>query len=75
MLAGVLVVTAVVQIGMAYVPAVAGIFDLQPMSPVELGLVLAVSPTAFVAVEIEKWVERRRSTGPGSDGLGRVGGR
>jgi len=58
-LAGVLVGTAVVQIAMAYVPAVARIFDLQPMSPAELALVLAVSPTAFVAVELEKWVGRR----------------
>jgi hypothetical protein len=48
-------------------PAVARVFDLQPMSLWELALVLAVSPAAFVAVELEKWLGRRLAMRHGRD--------
>jgi Ca2+-transporting ATPase len=60
-LAVVIVLTALAQIAMAYIPLTAAIFDLQPLGAAELVLVLAVSPTAFIAVEIGKWAGRHRT--------------
>jgi P-type Ca2+ transporter type 2C len=51
--------TFAVQLLIVYVPALQGLFDTEPLSPVQLAVVLAASTVAFIAVEIEKWVRRR----------------
>ncbi len=56
----VLVVTAVIQLALIYVPFLQPIFETTALSPAELGLVLLVTPIPFIAVEVEKWFRRRR---------------
>jgi P-type Ca2+ transporter type 2C len=50
-----------VQLAILYVPALQRLFDTQALSPAQLALVLVASTAAFVAVEVEKWISRRRS--------------
>ena len=38
------------------------IFETEALSPLELGVMLAASPAAFISVEIEKWFLRRRAS-------------
>ncbi len=45
-----------------YVPALNPIFKTQPLSAAELALVLVLSLTVFIAVEIEKLLKRRKKT-------------
>jgi Ca2+-transporting ATPase len=52
--------SVVLQLVIVYVPAFQPAFGTEPLDPLQLVVVLAVSPTAFIAVEIEKWVTRRR---------------
>ncbi len=56
----VLVVSVIVQLALIYVPFLQPIFETTALSPLELGIVLVVTPIPFVAVEIEKWMRRRR---------------
>jgi Ca2+-transporting ATPase len=56
----VLVVTALVQLALVYVPALQPIFETTALSPAELGLVVLIAPIPFLAVEVEKWLRRRR---------------
>ena len=42
-------------------PALQQLFDTQALSPFQLALILVASTAAFVAVELEKWIIRRRS--------------
>jgi Ca2+-transporting ATPase len=51
--------TLAVQLLIVYVPVLQVVFDTEPFSPVQLGVVLAASTVAFIAVEIEKWLRRR----------------
>jgi Ca2+-transporting ATPase len=53
--------TVAVQLAILYLPALQRLFDTQALGPVQLALVLVASTAAFFAVEIEKWVIRRRS--------------
>jgi P-type Ca2+ transporter type 2C len=50
-----------VQLAILYLPVLEALFDTQALRPVELVVVLVASTAAFVAVELEKWVTRRRS--------------
>ena len=52
--------TLVLQLATVYVPALNDVFKTEPLSAGELALALAASAGIFVAVEIEKWVKRRR---------------
>jgi Ca2+-transporting ATPase len=56
----VVVVTALVQLALVYVPFLQPIFETTALSPLELGIVLLVTPIPFIAVEIQKWISRRR---------------
>ena len=56
----VLLVTATVQMALIYVPVLQPIFETTALSAGELALVLLVMPVPFIAVEIEKWLRRRR---------------
>jgi Ca2+-transporting ATPase len=64
----VVIVTAVVQMALIYVPMLQPIFETTALDAGELALVLLVTPIPFVAVEIEKWVRRRREAAVGSEG-------
>jgi Ca2+-transporting ATPase len=59
------IITALVQLALIYVPALQPIFETEALGPQELLVVLAVTPLPFVAVEIEKWVVRRREARSG----------
>ncbi len=52
--------SAVAQLATVYVPALRGVFDTDPLTLVQLAVVLILSTTAFVAVEIEKAIRRTR---------------
>jgi Ca2+-transporting ATPase len=51
--------TFAVQLLIVYLPVLQGLFDTEPLAPVQLAVVLAASTVAFIAVEIEKWARRR----------------
>jgi Ca2+-transporting ATPase len=52
--------TFVLQVATIYVPALNHIFKTVPLSLTELAATLAIAAVVFVAVEVEKWVKRRR---------------
>ncbi len=68
----VIVVSALVQMALIYVPFLQPIFETAALSPVELGIVLLVTPIPFVAVEIEKWFTRRREARAGATSVASV---
>jgi Ca2+-transporting ATPase len=59
-LMGAILATLAVQLAIVYLPPLQALFATQPLAPVELGVVLAASTTAFAASELEKWATRRR---------------
>jgi Ca2+-transporting ATPase len=54
------VVTALVQMAFIYLPVLQPVFETAALGPAELLVVFLVTPIPFVAVEIEKWLFRRR---------------
>jgi Ca2+-transporting ATPase len=62
---GAVALTVVLQLATLYVPALNRIFRTEALSAGELVLCLALSSVVFVAVEIEKWVRRRRPVADG----------
>lgn len=59
-------VTLLVQLALVYVPALQPIFVTEALSAPQLLVVAIASSLGFVAVELEKWVGRRRRPGPAS---------
>jgi Ca2+-transporting ATPase len=59
-LLGAVVLTAGLQIATLYVPAFQRIFRTESLTAGELGLCLGLSTVVFFAVEVEKWLIRRR---------------
>ena len=59
-LLGAVALTFVLQMATIYVPTLNDIFKTVPLSPAELAATLAIAALVFVAVEVEKWVKRRR---------------
>ncbi len=57
------VVTALIQMAFIYLPFLQPIFETEALGPEELLLVALVTPIPFIAVEIEKWLFRRRELG------------
>jgi Ca2+-transporting ATPase len=49
----------IAQLATVYVPALRDVFDTEVLSPAQLAVVLLLSSTAFLAVEIEKLLRRR----------------
>ena len=56
----VLIISALVQLSLVYVPVLQPIFETTALTVNELLVVVLVTPIPFIAVEIEKWVRRRR---------------
>ncbi len=58
------VVTALIQMAFIYLPFLQPIFETEALGVEELLVVALVTPIPFIAVEIEKWVVRRRERSP-----------
>ena len=59
-LLGAVLLTLILQIAVIYTPFLQRIFDTTPLGWRELSISLALSGVVFVAVEISKWIQRRR---------------
>jgi Ca2+-transporting ATPase len=57
---GAVALTLALQMATIYVPALNGIFRTAPLSLPELAATFAIAAVVFVAVEVEKWLRRRR---------------
>lgn len=52
--------TLALQLAIIYVPWLNAVFQTTPLTAAEFGFCLAISPVVVIAVEIEKWLVRRR---------------
>jgi len=59
-LAGAVALTLALQLAVVYVPALNRLFHTEPLGPGALALALGASAVVFAAVEVEKWIGRRR---------------
>ena len=59
-LLGAVSLTLVLQLALVYVPFLQVFFKTNPLPLPDLALTIALSSVVFVAVEIEKWISRRR---------------
>ena len=59
-LVGAFLLTFGLQMATIYVPFLNPIFKTEPLTLFELAFTLALSSVVFIAVEIEKWVKRRK---------------
>ena len=59
-LLGAVTLTFVLQLALIYVPALRSFFSTTPLLAGELALTIGLSLIVFIAVEIEKWISRRR---------------
>lgn len=56
-----IIVAIALQLLIVYLPPLQDVFGTQALTPVQLGVVFAASTPVFIAVELTKWVGRRRS--------------
>ncbi len=56
-----LLLTTALQIGVIYIPWANDVFKTQPLTLMEFCISIGVSAIVFHAVELEKWVRRRRA--------------
>ncbi|GGL90637.1 magnesium-transporting ATPase [Deinococcus aerolatus] len=59
-LGGAVALTTLLQLAVIYLPALQTVFQTRPLPAADLALALALSTAAFCAVELEKWMVRRR---------------
>lgn len=62
LLLGAVLLTFVLQLCTIYVPVLNTFFNTQPLTWDELLLAIGISSLVFVAVEVEKWLKRRKKT-------------
>jgi Ca2+-transporting ATPase len=60
LLLGAVLLTTALQLAVVYLPVLNPIFHTVPLTPAELIGCVAVSSIVFVAIELSKWVIRRR---------------
>lgn len=56
--------TVVLQLATIYVPILNDLYATAPLTAAELSLAVLAAGGTFVAVEVEKWVKRRRRGSP-----------
>ncbi|MFW6070628.1 MAG: cation-translocating P-type ATPase [bacterium] len=61
-LLGLAIATAVLQLLVIYIPFLDRFFQVTPLPPADLLVAAVAGSAAFIAVEIEKWLLRRRKT-------------
>ncbi|RPF46862.1 Ca2+-transporting ATPase [Thermodesulfitimonas autotrophica] len=61
---GAVLLTVALQLAVVYTPALQGVFRTVALTPAELLLCFALGSLIFWAVEIEKWLTRRRRSAP-----------
>jgi magnesium-transporting ATPase (P-type) len=61
LLLGAVAIAVALQLAIIYLPAFNRLFRTEPLPLHELGLTLAAAALVFAAVELEKWVRRRRA--------------
>lgn len=61
-LLGAIVITILLQLLLIYVPFFNDLFNTQPLTLAELGISVAVASMVFWAVELQKWIARRRDS-------------
>jgi Ca2+-transporting ATPase len=59
-LLGAVLLTVLLQLAIIYIPALNDLFRTQPLRPLELVWTLVIASGVFIAVEIEKWMRRKR---------------
>jgi len=64
-LLGAVLLTIALQMATIYIPQLNAVFRTTPLPPYELFFCLVASSVVFVAVEIHKWIGRRRGKGAG----------
>jgi Ca2+-transporting ATPase len=58
-LAGAIILTFLLQLGVIYLPFANEIFKTQPLTFFELFLCIVISAVVFHAVELEKWIKKK----------------
>ncbi|GGM19468.1 ATPase [Deinococcus aerophilus] len=59
-LTGAVMLTVALQLAVTYLPPLQAVFHTRPLAAPDLGLAVLLSSVAFWAVELEKWLIRRR---------------
>ncbi len=62
MMIGAVLLTFVLQLALLYIPFLQNIFNTQPLRLLDLTIAILASGVVFTAVEVDKWVRRRRAT-------------
>jgi P-type Ca2+ transporter type 2C len=60
LLLGMIALVVVLQLAVVYLPALNTFFKTQPLGQVEMTIVVVLSSVVFFAIELEKWVKKRR---------------
>ena len=59
---GAIILTFVLQLALLYIPFLQKIFDTKPLNAQDLFIALIASGIVFIAVEVDKWIRRKRTT-------------
>lgn len=59
-LVGAIILTVILQIGVVYLPFANKVFHTEPLSAMELLICFGVAAIIFHAVELEKWIKKRK---------------
>jgi Ca2+-transporting ATPase len=57
---GMIALVVVLQLAVVYLPVLNTFFKTQPLGQAEMAVVVVASVLVFFAIEVEKWVKRKR---------------